>query len=172
MMSIKEGDTVTFSGNRKSIGLGLLVMLQKKDTGGGIFWSAISRKGTIIEGIMLGSPLDKDPKPSDLNVIRSNYFYPTWFRRALFYPGYFSPSLSFGLAYYKTYFQPLNEIGPERLGERGVAPMAGLGLELLTGRMTHVRIDFQYYWSPSIEYAGKKYRTDSLFLMGGLSLNW
>ena len=164
----KEGDTAVFAGNRKVVGMAPFLVIPMRENsethskGGGVLWSFILRRGKIFE-FLAGNQqriiLIKN------NEVTSYFDSPIWFRKAFFYPGMISPSLSIGVAYFRHYNQ-------SQKIKTTLAPAAGATLEFFTGRTVHLRFDIQYYYASPKEYLGQKYRSDSLFFMGGLSLNW
>ncbi|MBI4368711.1 MAG: hypothetical protein HY547_00625 [Elusimicrobia bacterium] len=176
-IKIQTNDTAIFSGNRKLIGLGTLIVLPVgggkgseqggvQITGGGNAWSIILKKGKIVE-INLAN-LERIVSPPGIREIKTFYISPIWFRKAFFYPGFISPSVSIGLAY------SINRVIPNDVtltDKTGLAPMVGIGVETFTGKMIHARLDLQYYYS-SRKYEGHTFKTDALFLLGGLTFNW
>lgn len=173
------GNQAVFVGNRKVVGLGLLstVYLGNRDNlsagsgstkyfGAGMTWSAIKRRGNIFE-FLLGWNT-KETYPVGLNSMFSYFITPVWFRKAFFYPGPVSPSLGIGLSYHRN----VSSIQNAELISHRVAPLLTGCIEFFNGQTFHLRLDLQYYYPTPWEYQGIRYRTDSLFFLGGASLNW
>lgn len=184
--SFHEGDSAVFVGNRKVIGLTPFHFVLYQQAGKGLrlgadaaiyqglgitTWSFILRKGNIFEW-MIGA-VAAEKTYSNLGTLTSEHRFPFWFRKTFFYPSFISPSLSFGFSFYRNELIEKKDKTNTALGPiNSLGPLLGAGVEFFTSSAIHLRLDGHYYPTPSRTFNDKKYRTDALFLLGGISINW
>lgn len=176
--AIAEGDSVEYVGNRKILGFGFMagrafVQSEKPGgrhvyiAGGGLLWSVFFRKGWSAE--WLWGTAVKTSYPDHEKQLHASIFSPLWVKKNFYHPKDISPFLLAGLINYKTSYNQSSNILKQK---KGYLPFVGIGLELFSGRLFHLRWDAHYYSTPALEYQGNRIRTQGLYGYFGASACW
>lgn len=188
---IEPGDKIQFMGNRKILGLGVILSRAAGQSvqdgsedyvkGVGLLSSIYFRNGWSLDWLI--GQFSKKLRPTGSHVVYVDLNAPLVLKKSFYYPGTISPFLGLGVAQYKVQIKETAQVHCpglpfcttvlDRNEKTGLIPFPSLGVEFFTGNAIHLRIETHYYDTPSIDTQNlPTSQTKDLHFFSGVSMNW